>query len=252
MKEELCLEGALHRSMSEIGCMDDISSVGSRAVKHKRRPAGGLSCSEELRWLPIVRIMDCRNNWAVNWARCLLSTFALSLALSTAVADSIETGDALIGTTPPDWKVTHWIGTQPTELKRLRGKVVLVRWWTAPGCSYCEATAPALNEFYKQYGPQGLEVFGFYHHKSEAPLKIKDVQRYAQKLGFKFPIAIDPDWRTLKSWWLEKGHRDYTSATFLLDRKGAIRHIHPGGQYVKGDPAYRALKGKIEELLAEK
>jgi hypothetical protein len=40
--------------------------------------------------------------------------------------------------------------------------------------------------------------------------------------------------------------------SFLLDREGRIRHIHPGGQYVKGDADYDAMKRKIEELLAER
>ena len=59
------------------------------------------------------------------------------------------------------------------------------------------------------------------------------------------------DWRTLNNWWLDRGEGDWTSVSFLLDRKGVIRHIHPGGQYVKGDRDYEALKKKIEELLKE-
>jgi len=62
----------------------------------------------------------------------------------------------------------------------------------------------------------------------------------------------DPDWRTLKRWWLDTGDRDLTSVSFLIDRQGVIRHIHPGGQYVKGDKAYAGMKVKIEELLREK
>jgi peroxiredoxin len=90
------------------------------------------------------------------------------------------------------------------------------------------------------------------HHKSDDPLRLEDVKKYARKLGFKFPVAIDPDWRTLKRWWLDTGDRDWTSVSFLIDRHGVIRHIHPGGQYVKGDKAYSEMKAKIEELLREK
>jgi len=63
---------------------------------------------------------------------------------------------------------------------------------------------------------------------------------------------VDPEWRTLKQWWLDRGDERWTSVSFLLDRKGVVRHIHPGGQYVKGDKDYDAMKAKIEELLAEK
>jgi peroxiredoxin len=159
--------------------------------------------------------------------------------------------EKLVGQKAPEWQLEHWLNSKPLKLEDLRGKVVLVRWWTAPECPYCAATAPALNEFQKQYGGRGLEVVGIYHHKSAAPLKTDDVRRYADKFGFKFPVAIDPDWRTLKQWWLDAGAGDWTSVSFLLDREGRIRHIHPGGQYVKGDADYDTMKRKIEGLLAE-
>ena len=51
---------------------------------------------------------------------------------------------------------------------------------------------------------------------------------------------------------LDTGDRDFTSVSFLIDCHGVIRHIHPGGQYIKGDKDYAEMKSKIEELLAEK
>jgi len=155
-------------------------------------------------------------------------------------------------TRPSEWQVEHWLNSKPLKLAELNGKVVLVRWWTAPDCPYCKVTAPALNEFYRAYHPRGLEVIGFYHHKSEEPLRPDDVKKRAEKFGFKFPVAIDTDWRTLKAWWLNTGDREFTSVSFLLDRHGVLRHIHPGGQYVKGDKDYAEMKSKIEALLAEK
>ena len=142
--------------------------------------------------------------------------------------------------------------SKPLTLQELAGKVLLVRWWTAPGCPYCAATAPALNEFHTQYKDQGLIIVGLYHHKAATPLKVADVQRAVATLGFEFPVAIDPEWQTLRRWWLTKEERGWTSVSFLLDRQGVIRHIHPGGQCVRGDQAYTTLKAKIEELLQEK
>ena len=160
--------------------------------------------------------------------------------------------ERLIGTKAQPWQVTNWLNSAPLDLKYLRGKVVLVRWWTAPDCPYCRATAPALNEFYEKYHAQGLEVIGFYHHKSSDPLKVEAVKQYSEKFGFKFPVAIDAEWATLHRWWLDSHARAWTSVSFLIDRKGLIRHIHSGGQYVAGDDDYAAMKGKIEQLLAEK
>jgi len=174
------------------------------------------------------------------------------VALSCHASLPVRAEEKPSGTKPPDWQVEHWLNSEPVSLRDLRGKVVLVRWWTAPGCPYCKATAPALNDFYRQYHKRGLEVIGFYHHKSDGPLRVEDVKKYAGQFGFKFPVAIDPEWRTLKRWWLDTGDRDFTSVSFLIDRRGVIRFVHPGGQYVKGEKAYAELKAKIEGLLAEK
>jgi peroxiredoxin len=161
-------------------------------------------------------------------------------------------GEFLLGSQAAGWQVTNWINSAALDLKDLRGKVVLVRWWTAPGCKYCADSAPALNEFHKEYKDRGLAVIGFYHHKTAGPLRVTDVKASADGFGFKFPVAVDRDWSTLKQWWLNKGDAQWTSVSFLLDRQGVIRHIHPGGEYVKGDADYKVLRSKIEELLAEK
>jgi thiol-disulfide isomerase/thioredoxin len=160
--------------------------------------------------------------------------------------------ESLLGQKAPPWTGVRWLDTPPVELAALAGKVVLIRWWTAPGCPYCRATAPALNEFHRAYRDQGLAVLGFYHHKSPTPLDPEQVKAHVHRLGFEFPVAIDPEWRTLRNWWLDRGSDNWTSVSFLLDRRGVVRHIHPGGQYVKGDADYQLMKAKIQELLAEK
>ena len=64
------------------------------------------------------------------------------------------------------------------------------------------------------------------------------------------PVAVDPEWATLRRWWLGGHGHGWTSMTMLLDHR-VIRHIHPGGASFKGEPGYDALKEKIEALLAE-
>lgn len=177
---------------------------------------------------------------------------ALLVLAALMMPGSLFAADKLIGTKPTEWSVTNWINSSPLQLADLRGKVVLVRWWTAPDCPYCRATAPALNEFYEMYHAQGLEVLGFYHHKAKEPLDPASVKKYADNFGFKFPVAIDVNWKTLHQWWLDGGKRNFTSVSFLIDKHGVIRHIHPGGEYVKGDKDYAKMKAQIEKLLAEK
>lgn len=163
-----------------------------------------------------------------------------------AVGDDVE---KLAKTKPPEWHVEGWINSPPLKLASLRGKVVLVRWWTAPGCEYCAVTAPALNELHAKCKDRGLVVIGFYHHKSSTPLNPADVARHAKRFGFKFPVAIDTDWRTLHQWWLDSGDREFTGPIFLLDKSGRIRLIHTGGACPPGSADYRELHSKIEKLL---
>jgi peroxiredoxin len=161
-------------------------------------------------------------------------------------------GADVIGTKPGGWTARDWMNSEPLALEKLRGKVVLVRWWTAPGCVFCQASVPALNEFWNRYRDRGLTVIGFYHHKSSEDLKLAAVKTQVRNLGFDFPVAIDPNWTTLRRWWLDQHDRGWTSVTFLLDRRGVVRHVHPGGAFFKGEAGYDALERKIEELLAER
>jgi len=160
-------------------------------------------------------------------------------------------GAELIGTAAPGWTIPEWIGARPIAWSDLRGKVVLVRWFTSAECPYCHATAPALNRFHRDYGKRGLVVVGMYHHKRPEPLSLDAVRATVREYGFEFPVAVDRDWRTLNRWWLDGHKRDFTSVSFLIDRHGVIRLIHPGGSLEVGKPDFVALQKKVEQLLDE-
>jgi peroxiredoxin len=168
-----------------------------------------------------------------------------------AVARTTD-GAELLGTRAPAWEVSDWIGSPPLTLDGLRGKVVLVRWFMSTDCPHCTATAPALRRLHSEYRDRGLVVIGMYHHKQAEPLDLEKVKGWARDFRFEFPVAVDRDWRTLRRWWLKDGPRDYTSVSFLLDRRGVIRHIHPGGTMAPGTADFGAMRSKIEELLRER
>ncbi len=177
-------------------------------------------------------------------------TLLLGIGLAAGgVAPAVE-GAELIGTPAPEWDASDWMGSPPLKLSGLRGKVVLVRWFTSTDCPYCSASAPALNQLHTDYAGRGLVVIGMYHHKRPEPLTRNAVQGWACDYKFAFPIAIDRDWRTLNRWWLGTKKRAYTSVSFLIDRQGIIRHIHPGGRLALGEPDFRAMQSQIEKLLA--
>jgi len=189
-----------------------------------------------------------------NKKKCLplcLWGFVSFIWLSFPSGGIAKDGEELIGTKAPGWETKEWFNSKPLSLDQLKGKVVLVRWWTGPQCPYCAASADALNEFHAQYKDKGFTVVGLYHHKSYSRLTRKHVRDLIKIFKFKFPNTIDRDWKYLKQWWLDDVGGRWTSVSFLLDQDGIIRYIHPGGKYVKGDKDYSELKTHIEKLLGE-
>ncbi|HLH01222.1 MAG TPA: TlpA disulfide reductase family protein [Bryobacteraceae bacterium] len=154
-------------------------------------------------------------------------TFAALLAC--APLSFAAEGDELLGKPAPPLGLRDWINSPPLEISQLRGKVVLLRWWTE-GCPYCAATAPALNNLQQIYGERGFEVIGIYHPKPPGKWSMAAVRRAVAEKHFTFPVAIDGSWTALKRWWLTKDP-DFTSVSFLLDQNGIVRHVQPGGEY---------------------
>jgi peroxiredoxin len=166
-------------------------------------------------------------------------------------------GDALVGTASPDWPARQWVQGGPLQLRDLRGKVVLVRFFMESGCPYCRATAPALNALQEEFGPRGLVVVGLYTPKpGPRPTSVDEVRGYVRAYGFRFPVAVDDDWAALRRLWLDRvPGADFTSSSLLIDAQGVVRHVHPGGAYAP-DAAdeqarrdYAELRAAIERAL---
>ncbi|MBI3011975.1 MAG: redoxin family protein [Candidatus Omnitrophica bacterium] len=171
----------------------------------------------------------------------------MAVGCAGLAAATVQEGEELIGTIAPGWESVEWVNSQPLTLEQLRGKVVLLRWWTAPGCPFCEASAPYLAQWHQRYAPHGLVVIGMYHPKPPGRIPVDVVKKLAQGLGMTFPVAIDPDWETLRRSWLDGRTDAWTSVTLLIDQEGVIRYVHPGGSYTEEDA--RAMDTMIRELL---
>ncbi|QJW90666.1 TlpA family protein disulfide reductase [Spirosoma taeanense] len=156
-------------------------------------------------------------------------------ALLTGLKDmNRSAGDDRIGVAAPPFQFDAWLNSKPLTLEDLKGKVVLVRWFTDT-CPFCASSAPALRSLYEEYANSGFMLIGAYHPKDgrDDPLDIQRVQSVVEARDFKFPVAIDWKWRTgtLKDWWLAGPERPATSVTFILDKSGIIRFVHPGMEY---------------------
>lgn len=163
----------------------------------------------------------------------------------------------VLGRPAPAWPELRWVQGGPLALSDLRGKVVLVRFFTDPDCPYCSATAPALGELQRDFGGRGLVIVGFYTPKpGPRATTVEHVAKVAAKYGFSFPVAVDDEWKALRRLWLDRADSGWTSASLLIDKKGVVRHVHPGGVFAKDfpDPVvrrdYSAMREAIEALLA--
>ena len=182
-----------------------------------------------------------------RWAIWVVGAAFVWWGIAALCAATPNEGAELIGTKAPSWDVSEWLNSQPLSLEHLRGRVVLVRWWTGPECPYCAASAPTLNTLHERYHAKGLVVIGFYHHKSPTPMTRRHVEQLVKRYRFQFPVAIDPEWQTLKRWWLDGHDHAWTSVSFLIDQQGIIRAIHPGGSYT--DAEAQVMDAMIQQLL---
>jgi thiol-disulfide isomerase/thioredoxin len=171
----------------------------------------------------------------------------------------LSEGVQLIGTAAPEWQGLRWVQGGPLTLRKLRGKVVLVRFWMVD-CPYCRATAPALALLDQRYRSRGLVVVAIHHPITEASAEPDNVLRAARKLGLRGPVAHDAAWATLKAYGLRTVFTKFSSFSVLIDRQGIIRFVHEGGEYHPGGGAghetcnasFSALDAKIQELLADR
>lgn len=157
----------------------------------------------------------------------------MKTAIAALILLAVPAGDD-----PVDFSGLTWIDAKPD----LKGKVAVVRWWTT-GCPFCTASSPALTELSKK-----ATMIAVYHPKPPRDVPAEQVRANAKEIGMPGLLAVDRNWEVLKRWeGPEK--RSFTSLTFLLDKKGRIRHVHSGGE-VTADEG-KELSRKIDALLAE-
>lgn len=200
----------------------------------------------------------------------LVLCFGALLAVFAAASESEPGGDRIPASLPaardrvgkrlPPVESSAWLNTPNGGPPQIKGKVVLLRFWT-DGCPFCERSAPALNEFHKEFADRGLVVIGMYHPKPPGlEAGLEEIRAAAKRLGFDFPIGVDEDWDYLKKTWLETGReRPATSCSFLVDREDAIRYAHPGPEFFASDDPeesessreYENIKRAIEILIAQ-
>jgi cytochrome c biogenesis protein CcdA/thiol-disulfide isomerase/thioredoxin len=141
----------------------------------------------------------------------------------------------------PDFKgIDSWINSKPLTLASLRGKVVLVDFWTY-SCINCLRTLPYVERWYETYRKAGLVVVGVHTPEFAFEHVPANVERAVQSLGVRYPVALDNGYGTWTAW----GNR-YWPAKYFVDRSGHVRYAH------FGEGEYERTEAVIRTLLAEK
>lgn len=143
------------------------------------------------------------------------------------------------GELPSFGGATLWLNSKPLTAADLRGRVVLVEFWTYT-CIYWLRQLPYVRAWAEKYEASGLVVIGVHTPEFEFEKTVENVRRAAKDLRVDFPIAVDSDgaiWRAFRN--------QYWPALYFIDAQGRIRHHHFGeGEYERSEKI-------IQQLLAE-
>jgi cytochrome c biogenesis protein CcdA/thiol-disulfide isomerase/thioredoxin len=134
---------------------------------------------------------------------------------------------------------THWLHSPPLGRAELRGKVVLIDFWTY-SCINCLRTLPYVRAWADKYRDAGLVVIGVHSPEFAFEKNLAHVRRAVADLGIRYPVAVDSD----HAIWRAFGNR-YWPALYFVDAQGRLRH------HVFGEGRYAEAEGVIQALLAE-
>ncbi|HEX3946935.1 MAG TPA: cytochrome c biogenesis protein DipZ, partial [Acidimicrobiales bacterium] len=159
---------------------------------------------------------------------------------SLAHCDTGATGLVNCGKAPNFTGITAWLNTpggKPLSLAALRGKVVLVDFWTY-SCINCQRTLPHVEAWYKRYRGDGFVVVGVHTPEFAFEHVVSNVRSQAAALGIHYPVAVDDDDKTWDAY-----DNEYWPAEYLIDAQGLVRHVSFG----EGD--YSGTEGLVRQLL---
>lgn len=171
-----------------------------------------------------------------------LFTSMIGKAASTRASDEQAAGTtrlAVESNMPRLDGATAWINSQPLTASYLRGKVVLIEFWTYT-CINWRRQLPYVRVWADKYRDKGLVVIGVHTPEFEFEKNIDNVRRLTKEIGVPFPVAVDSNfviWRAFDN--------EYWPALYFVDARGRIRHH----QFGEGD--YEQSETVIKQLLAE-
>lgn len=139
-----------------------------------------------------------------------------------------------------------WLNSPPLDMAALRGKVVLVDFWTY-SCINCIRTAPYVRAWAEKYADKGLVVIGVHAPEFAFEKKIDNVKKAVSSFKIGYPVAVDNDYRIWRAF-----QNSYWPAHYLIDAEGQIRYRHFGeGNYAETEQAIQDLLREAGSKMAE-
>jgi thiol-disulfide isomerase/thioredoxin len=186
----------------------------------------------------VVRIARLRGKERLSPVRRATATKA-----NVAVTLSDFPSDTLIGAAnapaAPGFAAGTWINSDPLTLEKLRGRTVLIEFWTF-GCYNCRNTLPAVKEWDAKYRDRGLTIVGVHTPETYSEYNLDNVRREIPSLEIKYPVLTDNDYKTWKAYNVEAW-----PTIFVVDKQGRIRWVH------MGEGRYEETEDVIKNLLSE-
>ena len=153
-----------------------------------------------------------------------------------AAADAADSELPILGWMPPLTGASAWLNTPPLTSQGLRGKVVLIDFWTY-SCINCLRALPYVKAWHQRYKDHGLVVIGVHTPEFAFEKDEGNVRRVIQDLAVTYPVALDNDYAIWRSF-----NNRYWPAHYFIDAKGLIRDQHFGeGEYDQSEQLIRRL-----------
>jgi cytochrome c biogenesis protein CcdA/thiol-disulfide isomerase/thioredoxin len=181
----------------------------------------------------------------VNPTKSLEDSHAVASRLTTLRPESrfARAAHANKGSGLPDYGeapefagITNWLNSKPLTLASLRGRVVLIDFWTYT-CINCIRTLPHLTAWDRTYRKDGLTIVGVHSPEFSFEKDTGNVKRAIAQDGIEYPVAQDNAMGTWTAW-----SNEYWPAEYLIDARGHVRHANFGeGKYEETEQAIRSL-----------
>ena len=164
-----------------------------------------------------------------------ITGFGFCVALLASISEPLL-ACAAIPDSAPDIRGRPWINSAPLSLARLKGRVILVDFWTY-ACGNCRRALPYVASWHERYAASGLVVIGVHTPEFDDERIDANVRAAVKRLGIRYPVVEDNDYRIWNGWC-----NRFWPALYLIDHTGRIVYHHFGeGDYTRTEAEIRAL-----------